>query len=553
MRRILRSLPRLHAPLVSFVVATTALAGCAAGDPLEGLAERAPAEPAEVTIDGGARMDSGPKVMPEASAPLAPSAPVALAPDVELDEVAVFQGVKVSVASDGTAVTARNAPVVARRPMLVRVYVTPKATFRTHELTGELRLKDGAKDLPTLTSVLTPKATSTDGALESTFNFDVPAELVTETLRFAVSIKDPSAPRGALAKPSTAEYPKGGTDEALGAKGNGKSLKVVLVPVRYDADGSKRYPDTSAAQVEKYRQYLFSLYPTANVEVTVHSNVVWAESVTGSDSKAWARFLAGVTALRANDQVADDVYYYGLFEPAATKAENCREGCITGMCNLVVNAGDASMRACIGMGYPGIESAETMGHELGHAHGRPHSPCGAKDNEPTDPDPTFPASGLYERAGIGTWGYDLLAKTLVAPSKSKDFMSYCDPAWISDYNYQKLFTRIAAVNASATTSSFLASAPADPHPYRYLIDVDGELSWGPSVRLVKAPLGETRRVVFRDEAGNVIGERIAHRYRHSEGSGASLLVDDPPAVFSTMTLEPGADAEVTRSVRSDAR
>ena len=51
---------------------------------------------------------------------------------------------------------------------------------------------------------------------------------------------------------------------------------------------------------------------------------------------------------------------------------------------------------------------------------------------PGGPDPDYP----YPDGSIGVWGYDLLDGRLVDPSTA-DLMSYCDPAWISDYSFNK--------------------------------------------------------------------------------------------------------------------
>ena len=37
----------------------------------------------------------------------------------------------------------------------------------------------------------------------------------------------------------------------------------------------------------------------------------------------------------------------------------------------------------------------------------------------------------------GVWGYDLVESRLVDPRGYKDFMSYCDPRWTSDYHFSK--------------------------------------------------------------------------------------------------------------------
>jgi hypothetical protein len=46
-------------------------------------------------------------------------------------------------------------------------------------------------------------------------------------------------------------------------------------------------------------------------------------------------------------------------------------------------------------------------------------------------DPSFPHAG----GSIGTWGLDVAAMVLKDPAVFKDLMGYCNPDWISDYNY----------------------------------------------------------------------------------------------------------------------
>ena len=49
------------------------------------------------------------------------------------------------------------------------------------------------------------------------------------------------------------------------------TLKVVIVPVKYNADGSGRTPDVSAAQLARYKQMFMARYPAAEVDVTARA------------------------------------------------------------------------------------------------------------------------------------------------------------------------------------------------------------------------------------------------------------------------------------------
>ncbi|WP_420461974.1 leucine-rich repeat domain-containing protein [Candidatus Palauibacter sp.] len=69
----------------------------------------------------------------------------------------------------------------------------------------------------------------------------------------------------------------------------------------------------------------------------------------------------------------------------------------------------------------------TIAHELGHNLNLRHTDCG----DPAGIDLTFP----YDNARTGVWGYDPRDGGSLVPPDRADLMSYCDPAWVSDYYF----------------------------------------------------------------------------------------------------------------------
>lgn len=94
------------------------------------------------------------------------------------------------------------------------------------------------------------------------------------------------------------------------------------------------------------------------------------------------------------------------------------------------------------------EGGGTMAHELTHNYNGfstdsgdgLHVNCG----EPPDPDNSY----LYAPNTIGPddpkayWGFDPLFKSIIAPTKANDYMSYCYPRWVSDYRWRIMFNKI---------------------------------------------------------------------------------------------------------------
>lgn len=462
---------------------------------------------------GGHTTDGEPAVTPTADAGTDTPAPVAQV--VTISEVSFNQAVKVVVFNDGLRADS-TVPIVTGRPARVRVGTKPAKGWTRKDVKAVLTLKNAAGVAVTFDAKRSVGPNpSTDADLSSTFNFDVPGEAIDAGTSMSIELQP-----GAGGEP-LARLPEGDALEPLLAKTSGPQLKIVVVPVRYGADSSNRVPDTSADALAAYAATVYSLYPTAKIDISAHAPFDWPDA-TDPDGTGWDSLLEAMIELRAADKAPKDVYYYGLFKPAESFWKYCAKGCVAGLSGQLVNPADSTGRASIGLGYSDDESAYTMAHEIGHAHGRGHAPCGG----PRGVDKKFP----YSDGSIGVYGFDLENKEQFDPGYY-DMMGYCEPRWISDYTYKALFDRISYVNAVKLE----IGAKTTPQAYRIVrVDPKGKLVWGKRLVLDTPPAAEPHDIELTTDTGT--HKVTAQLYRYGDLPGGMLILPEPTMPIRSVSV-----------------
>ena len=208
-----------------------------------------------------------------------------------------------------------------------------------------------------------------------------------------------------------------------------------------------------------------------------------------------------------------------------------------------------------GIGYTGSDTAFTMAHEIGHAHGREHAPgCDAQSIDPSFPSAyiqTLPASSPYsgQFGSIGAIGYDIVAKQFLDPSQTGDIMGYCPPTWVSDYTYNALFTRVQQVNGAADVigNPFKFTTP---QAYRFVnVYDDGSVRWGQAINMRDKPQGAAdHTVTYLGANGAVLGTATAHLHRFDHSTGGYLLVPEGPAGFTSIKVTNVGKAAVEKTL-----
>ena len=260
----------------------------------------------------------------------------------------------------------------------------------------------------------------------TSYFFDIPSELISADSQISVELfeaGDCAADIFSAVSRNPQEIVINLPTRSVGA------LKVVIVPIRYLADESGRMPDLEQQDLKVLREMVEAMFPVPSVEFTIHDAVDSYEANISA-------ILSQLIELRNQEQPADNVAYFGFVNPADSMTEYCGESCVAGVSAVGTSTG--RLTAGIGVGFRG-KAQETFVHELGHILQLGHAPCG----DPGDTDENFP----HLNARIGLQGYDYRTdEYLPTTGESRDFMSYCDPSWISDYHFEKLVQNISLTN-----------------------------------------------------------------------------------------------------------
>ncbi|MCO4769167.1 MAG: hypothetical protein KDA24_04000 [Deltaproteobacteria bacterium] len=360
-----------------------------------------------------------------------------LAAGVHIDEVAAYQAIERPLVVDGEEQVS-DVPLIQKRTTLLRVFVSTDEAFDGGPVLALFTV--GGETFEVALDSLPAMSQRAD--LESTVNLEVPADLVGPTLEWSVQLLQEDAPGDNL----DARHPAEGVASTT-IEGRANVLSVVLVPFSYEADGSGRLPDLSPGRVDEFTTLLMSLYPVSEVRVEVHEPVA-LDSALEPAGASWGGMLLRLGALRESEAPLDDVYYHGIILPAETREEHCgdAERCLNGLAapngGGPGGLGSPEGRISIGVGFPD-RIFDIAIHELGHTHGRDHTPCSDRGYPPSDLDTDYPR----EDGMIDAWGWDLVTGELRAPGLSSDLMGYCPDRYISAYTWKALHVR-SAVNRS---------------------------------------------------------------------------------------------------------
>lgn len=298
-------------------------------------------------------------------------------------------------------------PLVGGKQALLRVFVTSSHSTHDTEIPPvKATFYDDDDVIHTVTVPGKDEPVSVirmEESLRGSANVMIPGDVIRPSLDLVVEID----PEGTLDEELdvAARVPEDGRLEYRVY--NLSTFDLTVIPFLWKSDPDSAVIDYARKMEEDEEEYsllhpTYDLLPIGDIEVTAYDPVE-------SSSNDLRDILPATEVIRRND--GGDGYFQGHL--TGRLANNIR-----------------------GIAYwPGKSSASipdglVMSHEFGHNLYLRHAPCGGG----RDPDTDFP----YDRSKIGNWGYEYREHELVDPNRHYDMMSYCDPQWISDYNFDKV-------------------------------------------------------------------------------------------------------------------
>lgn len=368
-------------------------------------------------------------------------------------------------------------PLIAQRDGLLRVFARGNAVS-TQMPAVRARFYQGGAIVHEVT-IPAPSATlpvsHDERSLTSTWNAAVPGSLLQPGISLLVEV-DP-ANEVAEADETDNSFPESGSPLALDVR-TAPVLQARLVPV---VQPGGQPADVTQANRNTYIAHAHALYPLPPIDVDVRAPYSFNATLPSVYDSIWSRLLMEINGLRLAE--APERYYYGVISPAYGSGGS--------------GLGYIGQRAAIGVDRDDEWRAYTLAHEWGHNFGRRHVDCGGAGGI----DPNYP----YAAGRLGHHGYDIRTHTILELETSFDLMSYCRPAWASDYTYE------AVLAFRGTQTGMTAGGASGPAQKSLLvwgrITPDGAVL-EPSFEVVAAPALPSGRGQYRLTGSNDAGATV---------------------------------------------
>jgi len=288
--------------------------------------------------------------------------------------------------------------MIVNREGIIRAFVTanntqapvPKVALYWKDANGQTGKVD-------LTGPTAMRTALNEATYNHTFNAKLPASFFKAGREYYVAIDNGNAI--AETNEQNNRYPSSGTYTSLKSV-TPPAHQVTFVPVSLNGD----MPNLTRDVVDRLYSATKNMHPIGESDVQVRSQV-YAYNNTAPGS-GWSDLLRQMSNLARAD--GSNRYYHAIVSGRVDSSRTAGIGYVPG-------------KYAVSMMLP-----ETIAHEFGHNFSLSHVPCGVSG------DPYYPHAG----GNTNVYGYDILNNQLKAPTR-KDFMSYCNNVWVSDYSFNK--------------------------------------------------------------------------------------------------------------------
>lgn len=546
---------RIHARLAVLTLLGAAACSDASSSNADGTADGDGGTPEGTGGDDGATSaDAGTSTPADAGGSTGGEVTDVPARNISISRVEANPGVAIAVADGGAWVDGghRNAPIPKNRDTAFRVYVDiVEDGWVARDITARLTVShaDGTSSVIEETAEIGTDSSTT--SLQSNILLGVLAEDITSDAKFQVELFEGGTGWESLPAVDTPPVAVADGPALIGVEGSDQHMRVVMVPVAYDYGGCQTLTDLDDAELKPYADAMFQQNPLQQIDISLRDPIS-VNDLDLTNSNDFFSLLDRAVNLRAQDGPDPNVYYYVLFDNCG-QCIDAGGGCLLGVAPGTPGASEseAVQRVAIGTRYlSGQEMGiETFVHEIGHTQGRQHVACpGAAA---AGPDVTYPYAG----GSIGVWGFGVRDFQIRNPNTHTDYMSYCEPTWVSDWQWSATFARIKAL--TAWESADVAPRPSGHMLVGNLDPESGRASWWVERGQVDAAdvAGSASELAVLS-GGAPIHVDAADVDAWSEGSWVTVRANLPAAVLEQADdLElrlPGSTHRITRdAIRRD--
>ncbi len=379
---------------------------------------------------------------------------------VTIARVEANPGVAVTIVENGTWIEGpdRNGQIPKNRNTAFRVYVdVDDAAWVERAIEGRMTLiqADGTEKI--YTEVADIAMDSSESSLQSNILFGVLAEDMQPGVRFNIELFEAGGDYQSL---PAVDAPPTALPEVdfIGVEGTYQNMRIMLVPIEYEFGGCSTQFDISEENLAEYESAMFQQNGLENIEIEIHPYYRVDDLDLGGNG--FFTLLTRIAQLRASEAPDPNVYYYGLFDNCGACIGDS-QGCTLGVANGIPGSsmGEAGARAAIGAQFLGSNEIgiETFVHEIGHSQGRRHIFC--PDAQAAGTDPSYP----HLDGKTGTWGFGVRDFQIRNSNTHFDYMSYCNPTWVSDWQWRETFERIREL------TSWESADGVDPMQGQYVL------------------------------------------------------------------------------------